>query len=285
VDAPFSVSQGYVAGYSRGDLRNRRWNSSVYGVRAASPALTLDDRCRSFAIRMPPTAFFSHVTAALLHSVPVPWRLESSSALDIAVPAPLRAPHARGIKGHAFEVAAGDVVERRGIRVTSPARTWCDLATRLSLSDLVAAGDFLIHWRLPIVDPAALRDCAERFVRRPGIGLLRRALELLDDHAESPPESILRVLIVEGGLPRPAINHSIVETETGHTVRPDFMFRDRRSLIEYQGDYHRSKQQWRKDMTRRSRLEADRWKVMEINWDDLKDPVELIARIRRLLAR
>ena len=35
-----------------------------------------------------------------------------------------------------------------------------------------------------------------------------------------------------------------------------------------------------KDMTRRTRLESTGWRVMEINWDDLKDPIELVARIR-----
>ena len=38
-------------------------------------------------------------------------------------------------------------------------------------------------------------------------------------------------------------------------------------------------------MTRRSRLEAQGWYVMEINADDLGDPVELVARIRSVLAR
>ncbi|MBU1589284.1 MAG: hypothetical protein KKH51_15270 [Actinobacteria bacterium] len=56
-------------------------------------------------------------------------------------------------------------------------------------------------------------------------------------------------------------------------------------ILEYQGDYHRSMSQWRKDMTRRSRLEAQGWYVMEINADDLGDPVELVARIRSVLAR
>lgn len=38
-------------------------------------------------------------------------------------------------------------------------------------------------------------------------------------------------------------------------------------------------------MTRRSRLEAKGWYVMELNADDLKDPDELLMRIRLVLAR
>jgi very-short-patch-repair endonuclease len=57
-------------------------------------------------------------------------------------------------------------------------------------------------------------------------------------------------------------------------------------LIEYQGDYHRKVQgQWRKDMTRRSRLEAQDWVVIELNANDLRDPDELASRIRMILRR
>ena len=87
------------------------------------------------------------------------------------------------------------------------------------------------------------------------------------------------------GLPEPTINHTLVDTETGKHLRPDFLFAEAKVILEYQGDYHRSRSQWRRDMTRRSRLEAQGWYVMEINADDLGDPVELVARIRSVLAR
>jgi very-short-patch-repair endonuclease len=55
-------------------------------------------------------------------------------------------------------------------------------------------------------------------------------------------------------------------------------------LLEYQGDYHRTPEQFRADMTRLSRLEADGWYVFQINADDLKNPEELVARLHRVLA-
>jgi len=124
---------------------------------------------------------------------------------------------------------------------------------------------------------------SQHFLGRRGMTTIRQALPLLDDRAESPPESMLRVILALHGLPKPTINHSIVNTETGQAVRPDFTFSEQKLILEYQGDYHRTKEQWRKDMTRRSRLESHGWRVMEINWDDLKDEIELVARIRRLL--
>lgn len=54
-------------------------------------------------------------------------------------------------------------------------------------------------------------------------------------------------------------------------------------LLEYQSDYHSDPENFRADMTRRARLDADGWFVMLINANDLRDPGELIARIRTVL--
>jgi very-short-patch-repair endonuclease len=65
--------------------------------------------------------------------------------------------------------------------------------------------------------------------------------------------------------------------------RIDLAIPSRKVAIEYQGDYHRDPEQWRRDMTRVSRLESDSWFVIQVNADDLRDPAELVARIRNVL--
>lgn len=282
---PFTYSAGRSAGLSEGMLRSARWNHEIHGVRSAKRDLRLVDRCRMLALRIPDGAIYSHITAALLHGIPLPWTLESSRLLHVAVVPPSRGLTSRGVRGHELDVTAADVVLWSGIRLTSAARTWCDLAATLSLPDAVAAGDYVIHRQLPLASITELRKVAERFVGRRGVRTIRAALALLNDRSESRPESILRVIIVLGGLPSPLINHTIVDTDTGKAVRPDFSFAESKTILEYQGDYHRSKQQWRKDMTRRAKLEAVGWKVLELNWDDLQNPDELVARIRALLTR
>ena len=280
----FTVAQGLADGVAYSDMRRASWDRSVHGVRTLRRDLTLEDRCRLFAHRMN-GATFSHVTAALLHGMPLPLPLEKSPLLHIAFERPSRAPHVRGVRGHKLELLPRDVVGAPDLRVTSPSRTWCDMATMLTLPRLVALGDFAIHWSSPICTREQLRNDIDRFVGHRGVRMMRAAYDLLSDRSESPPESIFRVIALRGGLPLPAVNHALVDTETGRQVRPDFRFERSRTLVEYQGDYHRTKEQWRKDMTRRSRLEAMGWKVMEINWEDLKDPAELVARIRSLMAR
>jgi very-short-patch-repair endonuclease len=283
-DSPFLVADGFEAGFSRQNLRSQSWDDSVYGVRMRPGEHELVERCAAFAIRMPAGAFFSHLTAAQVLGIPIPHRALLSPSLHISVGVPDRAPHARQITGHRLHLDDGDVIEFRGLRITSASRTWCDLSAELPLLDLVAAGDFIIHWRSPLASRFDLATTVARSSGRRGIGVARQALELLDERAESPPESMLRVIMRRVGL-SPRINQVTVDTQSGTELRPDFMFDERHTIIEYQGDYHRTRAQWRKDMTRRSRLEAQGWKVMELNWDDLRDPTELVRRIRALLAR
>lgn len=274
------------AGVSPSRLRANDLNRSIWGVRRTDVGqLALRQRCELIALRLGGTAFFSHATAALLMGAPLPYWLEVKAGVDVATCSPAPPPHARGIRGHHLTVAPTDVVVVAGLRVTSAARTWCDLGSVLSLPDLVAVGDFLIHWRSPQTTLDALRVAVAGMKGRRGVKVLRQALDLLSDRAESRPESRLRVILEVAGLPRPVANYVIVGTESGGEVRLDLAFVLQKLVLEYQGDYHRTANQWRKDMTRRARLEAEGWYVMEINADDLHDPDELVRRITSVLAR
>ena len=278
----FRVAEGIEAGVAPDRLRARALDRSVWGMRGITPAATLTDRCALFAKRLRDDASLSHTTAALLYGVPLDHRYERDPRLHFTVPAPARPPHATGVIGHHARLGGDDVRTLHDLRVTSPARTWIDLATMLDLTDLVAAGDALTHCAAPWVGHAELRRAVESYRGR-GIRLLRDAVDLLDPGAESRPESRLRVMLAVAGLPRPRINHVLVDTETGKHLRPDLTFERERVVLEYQGDYHRTRQQWRKDMTRRARLEAMGAYVMELNADDLRDPGELVERIARVL--
>jgi hypothetical protein len=267
-------------------MRANDLDRSIHGVRVVrgSQPLTLAERCRMLALRLRDDAVFSHTTAALLYGSPLDWRWERSPIIHVTVPAEEASPHATGIRGHHVPMAAADVSLVQGLRITTAARTWCDLAPMLTLGDLVAAGDYLIHLRMPLTTNTELSLRVQSMTGRRGVRIAREAVVLLNDRAESRPESHLRVILVLAGF-RPEVNHVLVDTETGREVRPDFLLQDEKVLIEYQGDYHRTKEQWRKDMTRRSRLEAQGWRVIELNADDLKNPEELVARIRDVMAR
>jgi very-short-patch-repair endonuclease len=155
----------------------------------------------------------------------------------------------------------------------------------LALPDLVAAGDHFIRRGAAVLSAEELGATALAWGTRRGARRLRQAAGLLDDRAESRPETLLRLILHDAGLVDVQINRTFIDSETGRRVRPDFVFPAQKVAIEYQGDYHRTREQWRADMTRRSRLEAQGWIVIEVNADDLRDPAELTRRILSVLAR
>jgi very-short-patch-repair endonuclease len=203
--------------------------------------------------------------------------------IDVTVPEGRRAISGRGVRGHAARVGTNDVVDLRGLRVSSVTRTWCELGAALSVADLVAAGDFFVHRELPYTSIAALHAALLAFAGRRGARRLGAAITMLDDNTASRRESLLRVLAIGQGFTGFVMNMKIL-TSGGYNYYGDLTFPNERVIVEYQSEYHFDPDQHRKDMTRRSRLEADNWAVMFINADDLANPRELAARIRAVMA-
>lgn len=280
---PFTSHAGLQAGLGRDRLRGRDLEKPYRGVRSSVPVTTLRQRCEAFQLRMPQDAFFCSATAAGLLAVPLPTRLEASPLLHVAVPAPRRALAAAGVIGHKLQVSDDDLRIYRGLRACKPELVWCQLATIMSLQDLVAAGDYLIHWRSPMTTVSLLREAVSKHPGRRGKPALRLALELLNDRSESRKESQLRVVLVQAGLAGLVANLGIT-TSGGWNYRADLAFPRHKVIIEYQSDYHRDPARFRTDMTRISRLEADGWFVIQVNADDLRHPTELVQRVRRVLA-
>lgn len=248
----------------------------------AAHELSLAELCRTVQLRLHESARFSGITAAALRGVPLPRFAEQSGELHIAVARPHRAPQGVGMRGHSYLTRPGDTITQAGLRISSPERTWCELAAILPLLDLVAAGDFLIYHRLPFTSLKRLVDASGRFIGRRGFRKFSAALELLDERSESPQESKLRVILRPVGIVITA-NLPIV-TAGGFRHRADLAIQSHRVIIEYQSDqYHLDAAAHRRDMTRISRLEADGWYVMQVNADDLKNPAELCARVRQVL--
>lgn len=282
LSASFTTRQGRAAGLGKHRMRGTDLDKPFHGIRTIGPATTIDELARAFQQGATECAFFCGITAAMILRVPLPQRHEQSRLLHVAVPAPRRAPKARGTIGHKFHIRDDEVREWHGLRVTTPERTWCDLASTLSVPDLVAAGDFLIHHRLPFTTAERLEEAVAGYAGRRGKPALRAALPLLNDRSESRRESLLRVLVVTAGIPGVAANQWIT-TSGGYRYRGDLVIRGKKVVIEYQSRFHDESKEFRADMTRISRLEADRWFVMQVNNDDLSNPRELAQRIRIVL--
>jgi very-short-patch-repair endonuclease len=280
----FTVQDGREAGLSKHRMLFGDLDRPFRSVRSSTPPRDTVERCRAYASRMSELEFFCGATAGLLYGVPLPRRHEDDLRLHVAVPNPGRAPRSDGIIGHKYVIGPGEVVQWRGVRLSSPERMWCELGPLLALDELVVAGDHLIRHQRPLTSRARLAVMLERYPDRRGRRRLQRAIVLLDGRSESPGESRLRVLLVENGLTGFELNHAVDVPGTRGGYRLDFAFVAERVAIEYQGAYHSDEAQWRADMTRVARLEAQGWRVILVNKDDLRDPAELVARIRSVLA-
>ena len=90
------------------------------------------------------------------------------------------------------------------------------------------------------------------------------------------------LVIVGAGFQAPDVNRVVGHRADGRRIRADLSYPAMRLAIEYQGDYHRERSQWRDDIRRRGELEDQGWTVLDVTGDDLRAPTALIRRLHRL---
>lgn len=289
VSIPFSVATARSLGITADRLRSADLVRPFHGVRATREPTTVLDSCRAYRARMHPDHAFSHVTAAVLWDIPLPQHLYGGT-IHVAAPAGSRAPSGKAIRGHSVALEDVDVRERLGLRVTSPATTWVHISEYLEPHDALAAADFLLTGNpFGSVLPLATRDELEiaHLSRGSGRGSRTRrlALSMAQEGPLSRPESILRYLLLQAGSPMPQANPSILDARGSFLAMPDLAWSQYTFVIEYEGDYHREKGQFRRDIRRIERLVDEGWSVMKVSADDLFDrPDETVARAFRRLA-
>ncbi len=271
---PFTRADALAAGLTDDDLRSDtvvRLFRGVYVGRAATRTLLV--RAQAALRVAPASAMVSHHTAAALWGGAVPQQ----SVIHITVPAG-RDCQVDGIRTHRYlDVSAASV--HRGIRITSPERTLCDLGRSLDLVELVTLGDRLV--RRDVTSPLRLIRAADDWTG-PKRRLLQRASRLVRPGVDSPPESRLRMLIVLAGLPEPSVNHIIRDQETGEWLRRfELAYRELLLAVEYHGLWHReSDEVWQRDIERREELDRRTWRVVEVIAKSLhEDPLRVLSRI------
>ena len=219
-------------------------------------------RCHAVLATCTPHSVIASVTAARMHAA---WLPELPNAIHIATASPGR--QARQMTRtrrpefivHRFQLRPEDIVVMDGVALTSPARTWRDLARVLSLADLVAAGDSLLRAG---TSRAELEDIVASVAPRLRTSRLTRALSLLDERSRSRPESHVRVAISTPDLPRFDVNMAVHRDEGGWLAEPDLSLPDAKLATEYQGADHAEVIRMRKDMTRFADLRRESWLVL-----------------------
>ncbi len=166
--------------------------------------------------------------------------------------------------------------------LTSPARTWCDIAETLSVADLVAAGDSALRAGC---DSDALRAVLGRAFHRRGVIKARAALPLLDARARSRPESHLRYALVSGGLPTPEVNSPIFSEHGEWLAEPDLHYQPARLALEYNGADHGDPRRMRHDITRDLDYQWAGWRVITFGPKQVFGrPDQIASLVRAVLA-
>lgn len=143
----------------------------------------------------------------------------------------------KGIRTWSDRIAADEIVEIRGMRVSCPARAALDIACRYPPDQAVAAIDALANaTRLDLGDVGKL---AARYPRRRGLVDARKALRLVDAGAESPRETWLRLLIIRAGYPRPQTQIRVRDEYGYPFARVDMGWEKLKIGAEYDGELHR----------------------------------------------
>jgi Transcriptional regulator, AbiEi antitoxin/Protein of unknown function (DUF559) len=227
-------------------------------------------------------AVASHQTAALLHKISLLDERRSQVMLTARTEGGRRGR--TGILLRTADLPRDHVTVALGLPLTTPARTVIDLARTLNFRSGVTAADSALHLKLTTKDElrAVIAACA----RWPG---LRRAINVVafaDSLAESPLESVARVVFMECGLPRPELQVWL-GGRTEPVGRVDFYWKEYWTAAEVDGamkyrDPIRAKAQLRRD----SELRAEGFEVVHFDWHDItENPYRVAALIRQAFAR
>ena len=275
---PFTLQVAEQAGLTRGHLRGASWKRvgpATYASRRLDDDPMYELEAAQF--RLPESAAFSGLTAGWLHGLDV----APCSPIEATVENDAGVSARAGLHIRRATLGAGDVIDVRGMRVTSIERTVADIAARLSLTEAVVVTDAALHAGLTRLED--LTAWARAHPGRRGIRRMRRVLEMADASSESPMESRLRMVLVMGGLPRPASQVEIHDGDGRFVARIDLFYASQRLGIEYDGDVHRNAMT--SDHRRQNRLLSAGVRLLRFTAPDvISNPAGVVMQVRTMLA-
>ena len=269
---PFLYRQGIRAGIPRRRLATDAFQRLLPGVYIAAGApRDAVTEARATLLAAGPRAFLSHFQAARLYGGVVP----STEVLHASVPGQAHRSRRPEVVVHA---SSRTPTTFRGLPVTSPEDTFVDLASHLSLVDLVVLGDSLVRRarttprRLVQASAAAPASSRRRALR---------AAELVRAQVDSPMETRSRLLVVLAGLPEPEVNVCFLDEHGELRRRLDMAYRKNRLGLEYDGRQHAESQaQWEAGVARREEFDGAGWRIITLLAKDIyRTPAQTLDRI------
>ena len=226
-------------------------------------------------------AALSHVTAALAHNIDLVGQV---TEVCVTTGRLSRRGVRHGVRRYQAELPAWQISWKFGLPVTTPIRTVIDLARSLTVAEGVVAADSAL--RQGAIIPLDIRQAAADCSRRPGSAKLARVADLASGQAESPLESLARVVFDDGGLPPPVMQMPIHGVH-GFIGRVDFYWKQYRTIAEVDGAAkYADPDRARKELWRDKALRKAGYEVVHFNWKEIMtEPDQVVASIRAAFAR
>ncbi len=159
--------------------------------------------------------------------------------------------------------------------MTTAARTVVDLARELDFRAGVVAADSALHRKLTAKEElrAVLATCSQWR----GIQRAREVVEFADPRAESPLESIARVVFRDCGLPPPDL-----QVWLGGVAEPigrvDFYWTKYRTIAEVDGDMkYKDPRRAKAQLKRDALLRSDGYEVVHFDWQEVTSSPDYVA--------
>lgn len=221
-DSPvFTRADALTHGWSGSALSRAARSGRVAALRRnqfSAPENRGDPRHAAIAaVRECGGSVISHRSAALLHNLPLLSGAPTRPDLTVM---PGATGDVAGALLHRARLRPDDVVRIDDVPVTSVARTLVDLARCLPMPAAVVSMDAALHKGM--TDRGALADVRAACRRWPGIRRLEPVLDVADARAESPLETISRLVLRNLNLPTPQLQPTVYDLDGRFLGRLDF---------------------------------------------------------------
>lgn len=272
----------HVEGLTRGQLRGKKFQRLMRGAHWVSDQpVHHGRRVQAALLVLPPHAVVAGRSAMWFWGAQI---ADEAARVEVIVDPrdPGRVRSRREIDVWQYRLGEADWLLTDFGRVTTPVRTAFDvgrlgepLLTVPLLDALVRATDLAV----PEISAFRRTHPGAR-----GCRLLDRALTMVSGLAESPPESRLRVLVLESGLPAPEVNFRVL-ANGAFIARVDLAWPELKVALEYDGAYHDDPAQIAKDRVRLNNLHVAGWTVIVVDRHQMKAPAVVTELIARTLSR
>ena len=269
-----------------GDLSRVRPGGYVFGPLPDEPVRRHRIAITAAVAVLAADAVVSHVSAAVLHGLPL-WRVPLQR-VHVTRVRPSGGRRGRIVHVHTAPLAADEIALVDGIAVTSAARTVVDLARTVPFEQAVVVLDAALAMEL--VDGPQLAETLLRATGWPGCPAARRAAAFAEPGAQSVGESRSRVAILRAGLPRPILQWEVRDAAGRSLGFTDFGWPGLRMVGEFDGEikYGRLLKPGQSpgDVVFAEKVREDRMRATDLGmarwiWDDLGAAfAPVAARIR-----